>query len=68
MLTEPTDYVLGVDTHTDRHTFALVDAGSGALLAEYALPACRSGYRQALGLARREAPGLRLWAVEGTGS
>jgi len=68
MLTEPADYVLGVDTHADAHAFALVDARSGALLREYALPACRSGYRQALKLARRQGPGRRVWAIEGTGS
>ncbi len=32
------------------------------------LPATRRGYRQALRLARRQAPGRRAWALEGTGS
>jgi transposase len=67
MLTDQLDYVLGVDTHRDRHAFAVV-AGSGVVVGELELPASAAGYRQALELACRSAPGRRVWAVEGTGS
>src|SRR3990172_8168492 len=68
MLTQQADYVIGVDTHAAMHAFCLVEAASGALLSETQLPADRRGYRQALALARRSAPGRRLWAIEGAGS
>jgi transposase len=66
MLTDQLDYVLGVDSHRDRHALAVV-AGSGLLVAEKELAADAAGYRQALELAERQAPGRRVWAVEGTG-
>ena len=67
MLTDQLDYVLGVDTHRDRHAFAAVTSG-GVVVGEVELPASRAGYRQALAMAARLAPGRRVWAVEGTGS
>lgn len=67
MVTESADYVVGVDTHAERHALALIEAGSGLLVLESELPACREGYRRALRLVRRRAPGRRVWAVEGTG-
>lgn len=68
MLTASADYVIGVDTHAHSHALALVEARTGALVCETALPACRDGYRAALRFARRGAAGARLWAIEGTGS
>lgn len=67
MLAEIADVVIGVDTHRDRHSLALVDGRTGVLLGEAELPACAAGYRRALALARR-VPGSRVWALEGTGS
>jgi transposase len=67
MLTEELDVIIGVDTHEASHTLCLVSARTGALVGEHVLPANRSGYRQALALARRGAR-RRLWALEGTGS
>jgi transposase len=67
MLTDQLDYVLGVDTHRDRHAFAAVTS-SGVIVAEMELPASRAGDRQALAMADRLAAGRRVWAVEGTGS
>ncbi len=67
MLADQLDYVIGVDSHLERHAFAIV-AGSGVVEGEYELAADRAGYRQALRLASRQAPGRRVWAVEGTGS
>jgi transposase len=68
MFADEVEYVIGVDSHRDRHAFALVAAATGAVVAEWDLPASAHGYRQALVLARRQAPGGRVWAVEGTGS
>jgi transposase len=67
MLADQLDYVIGVDSHRDRHAFAIVTA-FGAIEIEQELAADPLGYRQALALAGRHAPGRRVWAIEGTGS
>lgn len=67
MLAESLDVVIGVDTHRDRHTFALVEARTGALIVQTELPATREGYREALALGQRTGA-TRAWAVEGTGA
>jgi transposase len=67
MLADQLDYVVGVDSHRDRHAFAVL-AASGELVDEQELGADQAGYRQALALAERAAPGRRVWAIEGTGS
>ena len=61
-------FVIGVDTHRDRHALALVACPSGACLAEAIIVADGRGYAAALALAREQAPGARAWAIEGTGS
>ena len=68
MLADELDYVVGVDTHRDEHALVVVAAGTGALLAERAVPADPCGYREALAFADRFAAGRRAWAVEGVGS
>jgi hypothetical protein len=67
MLAEGADFVVGVDTHGQRHSFALVEARRGALVCEWELPASAQGYRRALELARQRGGGQRLWALEGSG-
>ena len=59
--------MVGVDTHRDEHTLALVRAGTGALLAQRTVVSNGRGYAQALRLAQQQAGGVRLWAVEGAG-
>lgn len=67
MLAATVDAVIGVDTHRDRHTVAVVDTTGGALAAiELATDAF--GYRRMLAFAKEHAPGRRVWAIEGTGS
>lgn len=62
-------YVIGVDTHCDTHTAAVLVAATGAKIATFTCPATRAGYAQLLTRACTHAPqGPRLWAVEGTGS
>jgi transposase len=67
MLADEVDYVIGVDTHRDQHTLAVVVAPTGAVLAETVVPANRAGYARALRFAGRHASGVRAWAIEGAG-
>jgi len=68
MLTDELEYVIGVDTHAKTHTLVIVEARTQRTAQKLALDANRTGYRRALRLARRRAPGCRVWAIEGTGS
>lgn len=67
MVTELVDYVVGVDTHRDEHTLAVVEARTGALLAQTRVASSGRGYAQALAFALEHAHGTRLFAVEGAG-
>jgi transposase len=67
MLADELDYVVGVDTHRDRHAVAIVDACTGAVIAQTTTAASARGYADAVRFAGRYAPGDRLWAIEGTG-
>jgi transposase len=66
MLADLVELVIGVDTHKDTHTAAVVQAVSGAVLDQVTMPATPAGYRQLLRLAHRH-QGRRVWAIEGTG-
>jgi hypothetical protein len=66
MLAELVELVIGVDTHADTHTAALVAAGSGAVFATITVPADADGYTQLVELADQH-DGLRAWAIEGAG-
>jgi transposase len=68
MLADDVAYVIGVDTHAEQHSLALVEARTQRTRRQLSIPATRRGYRQALRLARRQAPARRLWALEGSGS
>jgi transposase len=67
MLAELVEVVIGVDTHKDTHTAAVLDARSGGVLARLTVPADPDGYAQLSALAE-EHSGLRAWAMESTGS
>jgi transposase len=67
MLADELDYVVGVDAHRDEHTLALVEAATGAVLAQQTVAATGRGYWQALRFAQQQAEGGRVWAVEGAG-
>jgi transposase len=67
MLAEQTDYVIGVDTHRDRHSAAIL-AATGGLVVETSESADQRGYTSLLAWARRFANGRRIWAIEGSGS
>ncbi|WP_116503088.1 IS110 family transposase [Micromonospora sp. B006] len=61
------DVVVGVDTHTDTHTAAVVDR-LGAVLAQVTVSTDPDGLARLLDFAVAHTPprGRRLWAVEGT--
>jgi transposase len=67
MLADELDYVVGVDTHRDRHTLAVVSAPSGGVVAERSVRASARGYAEAVRFAEEHARGARVWAVEGAG-
>jgi len=66
MLAEVVELVIGVDTHKDTHTAAVVVAATGAVLEQVTVPATPAGDQQLLKLASRQ-PGQRVWAIESTG-
>jgi hypothetical protein len=66
MLAEVVELVIGVDTHTDTHTAAVVVAATGALAETVTVSADPEGYRSLLAVAQRHG-GLRAFAVEGAG-
>lgn len=66
MLAELVELVIGVDTHADTHTAALVAVDTRALLATITVPADADGYNQLVELAETHG-GLRGWAIEGAG-
>jgi transposase len=68
MLADLVDAVIGVDTHTDTHTAAVVDR-LGAHLATIEVRADAAGYARLIKLAVSKSPGPKVaWAVEGCGS
>jgi hypothetical protein len=67
MLADEVDYVIGVDTHRDHHTLAVVNAPAGAVVAQTVVRASARGYAEAFRFAEQHARGVRAWAVEGAG-
>lgn len=66
MLAELVEVVIGVDTHADTHTAAVVDARTGGVLARLTVTTDPDGYAELLALAEAHS-GLRAWALEGAG-
>lgn len=67
MLADEVDYVIGVDTHRDQHTLAVVVAPTGGVVAQRSVSTDRAGYQSAMRFADRHAGGDRVWAIEGAG-
>jgi transposase len=68
MLADRIDVVIGVDTHTDTHTAAILNA-CGGVLDTLQVESTEEGYGQILDAVLTLAPGPRVaWAIEGTGS
>jgi transposase len=74
IVSEPTvseqyEFVIGVDTHAATHTFALVAAGTGALLAHAEFPTSPAGLARAQSWLQQRTDGrATLIVIEGTGS
>ena len=68
MLTQDYDFVIGGDPDRDTIDLAVLDTGVGRVLAHLADAADGAGYRRMLAWAAEQAPGRRIWALEGTGS
>ena len=58
MLADELDYVVGVDTDRDQHAVAVVDAHTGAVIAQTTTAASGRGYADAVCFADRRAPGV----------
>ncbi len=68
MLAEHYDYVIGGDPDRDSIDLAVLDAATGGMRGHISDRAEGSGYQRLLAWAREQAPGRRVWALEGTGS
>jgi transposase len=66
MLAELVEVVIGVDTHADTHTAAVLDARTGGVLTRITVTTDPDGYAELVTLAEGYS-GLRAWAVEGAG-
>ena len=66
MLADIAEVVIGVDTHKDTHTAALIDSRTGAVLDRATVNADPDGYASLTVLADQHS-GLRAWALEGSG-
>ena len=66
-LTGKVEHVIGVDTHKGTHTLAVVDANGGELAVK-TIRTSAAGYSRMLTFGRDNAPGRRVWAIEGSGS
>jgi transposase len=60
-------YVVGVDTHARTHTFAVLVAATGELVAAEQFPSTRAGMDRAIAWAARRTDGdlTTLWVIEG---
>lgn len=66
MLAELVEVVIGVDTHADTHTAAVLEVGTGGVLARATVSTDPDGYAALVTLAEAHS-GLRAWALEGAG-
>ena len=66
MLAELVEVVIGVDTHKDTHTAAILDTRTGGVLARITVSTDFDGYAELVALAEQYS-GLRAWAMEGSG-
>lgn len=67
MVADDVAFVIGGDTHGASHALAVLGRATGVVLAERSIAATAVGYRAALAWADEQTPGVRVWALEGTG-
>ena len=68
MLAERVDHVIGVDTHRDRHSAAVVAAATGAVVAATDAVANPVGAKRLLRFAKLHCGVRRTWAIESSAS
>jgi transposase len=68
MLAGQVEFVIGVDTHRDTNTAAVIDAITGGVVDHLECSTDAFGYKRVLAFADRNTSGRRVWAIEGTGS
>jgi transposase len=68
ILAEQVDHVIGVDTHRDSHSAAIVAAGTGTVVLDRTVSADAFGHKRLLRFAELHAKGRRVWAIESSGS
>ena len=68
MLAGQVEHVIGVDTHRDTNTAAVIDAVTGAAVEHTECSTDAFGYKRLLAFADQHTTGRRVWAIEGTGS
>jgi transposase len=68
MLAEQYEYVIGGDPDRDTIDVAVLDTATGVVRGHRSDDADGCGYARLLAWARTQAPGRRVWALEGTGS
>lgn len=61
-------YVIGIDTHAQTHTYAVIETSTGARIACEAFPVNKSGINRAIAWIQRNCSGNVLAAIEGTNS
>ncbi|WP_218106104.1 IS110 family transposase [Micromonospora citrea] len=66
MLADLVEVVIGVDTHKDTHTAAVLDTRTGGVLAMVTVNTDPDGYAELVALTEQHS-GLRAWALEGSG-
>lgn len=67
MPADQVDYVIGVDTHRDSHSAAIVTA-TGGLVERLTVATDAFGFRKLDTFAAKHAASRRVWAIKGTGS
>ncbi|MGZ6693660.1 MAG: IS110 family transposase, partial [Solirubrobacteraceae bacterium] len=68
ILAQQVDHVIGVDTHRDSHSAAIVTAATGAVVEDRTMSADAFGHKRLLRFAKLHANGRRVWAIESSGS
>lgn len=68
ILAEQVDHVIGVDTHRDSHSAAIVSAATGAMVEDRTVSADAFGHKRLLRFAKLHANERRVWAIESSGS
>ncbi|MAP64624.1 MAG: hypothetical protein CMH34_12995 [Microbacterium sp.] len=66
-LTDLVDVVIGVDTHVLTHTAAVMDAGTGGVLAQLTVDATAAGYAELVGFANAHGSSRTLTGACGHG-